>query len=453
MKKGSGKSAFVCQSCGYTMPKWMGRCPGCGQWNSIVEEKISPVSQIPGTLTTITVPEPIDRITTGSEYRISTGMDEFDRILGGGIVPGSMILLGGDPGIGKSTMVLQVLGNLATVGYKCLYLSGEESPQQLKMRAERLSIDSNNLYIMTETCMDRILTLCEEFKPEFIVIDSIQTMFTETLSSGPGSVGQIRDVTSLLLSWSKKRGVSCFLVGHVTKEGAIAGPRVLEHLVDTVLYFEGDRNYIYRILRAVKNRFGSTNEIGVFHMKEDGLKEVKSPSSVFLKERPTNMSGSVVIPCIEGTRPVLVEIQALVSSSSLGMPRRTTIGVDHNRVSLLVAVISKRMGVEMGDQDIYVNVAGGLRVDEPAADLAIVGALVSSFLEKPIRRDTVLFGEIGLAGEIRGVNQPDIRIREAVKLGFRRCVLAKGNLDGCRHIMEMDLRGINSLPELVDHLF
>ncbi len=434
------------------MPKWMGRCPGCGEWDSIVEEKQIPDYDLKSKID-IQYPEPLTKISTEKIPRIKTEIEEFDRILGGGIVKGSMILLGGDPGIGKSTIVLQVMGSLTQKGHRCLYISGEESPQQIKMRAERLGLKDESLYILSETCMDGIIPLCDNFKPEFIVIDSIQTMFTQSLSSTPGSIGQIRDVASLLLQWTKKNDVSCFLVGHVTKEGAIAGPRVLEHLVDTVLYFEGERNSIFRILRAVKNRFGSTNEIGVFHMSQDGLKEVKNPSSIFLKERPEKSPGSAIVSCIEGTRPLLVEVQALVNSTTFGMPRRTAMGIDHNRISLLVAVISRRMGIEMGDQDIYVNVAGGLKIYETAADLGIAGAMISSFLDKPIVQDTVMFGEIGLAGEVRGVNQPDIRVKEAIKLGFKRCILSKGNLESCKHINSAQLLGVSSISELIDHLF
>lgn len=451
MKKGHEKTIFVCEACGYKMPKWMGRCPGCGEWDSVVEEKQKP-SVLKKKASDISKPEPLTSISTQERPRIKTQIDEFDRILGGGIVQGSMVLLGGDPGIGKSTIVLQVMGRLSEGGYRCLYVSGEESPRQIKMRADRLRINTPHLHIISETCMEHIISICEDFRPDFIVIDSIQTMFTESLPSTPGSIGQIRDVTSMLLQWVKKHGVSCFLVGHVTKEGAIAGPRVLEHLVDTVLYFEGEKHSVFRILRAVKNRFGSTNEIGVFHMTQDGLKEVKNPSSIFLRERPHSSPGSAIVPCIEGTRPVLVEIQALVSTTTLGMPRRTAMGIDHNRISLLVAVISRKVGLEMADQDIYVNVAGGLRVYEPAADLGIAGAMISSFLDKPTIEDTIMFGEIGLAGEIRGVDQPETRLKEAIKLGFKRCILSKGNLEPCKHINGAELIGISSISELIDYL-
>jgi DNA repair protein RadA/Sms len=398
-------------------------------------------------------PQPIDSISLDPELRLKTGILEFDRTLGGGIVPGSMVLIGGDPGIGKSTLLLQVVASLSKERLRALYLSGEESPQQIKIRAERLSIRAENLYLLTGTCIEHLFERIDELQPNLLVVDSIQTVYTETLPSAPGSVGQVREVCTRLLNWAKKTGIPTFLIGHVTKDGAIAGPKVLEHLVDTVLYFEGDNSHAFRILRAVKNRYGSTNEIGVFEMKDSGLEEVGNPSRIFLEERPEGASGSVVIPCLEGTRPLLLEIQALVGPSPLGMPRRTAIGVDHNRISLLVAVLGKRMGIEMGDQDIFVNVAGGMRVDEPAADLAMVSAMISSFLDKPVDKNLVVFGEVGLAGEIRGVSQPEVRIKEARKLGFSRCVLPKGNLEACSRIEDMELVPVDSVTKLIDILF
>jgi DNA repair protein RadA/Sms len=380
-------------------------------------------------------------------------MGEFDRTLGGGVVPGSLVLIGGDPGIGKSTLLLQVVARLSREGLKVLYLSGEESPQQIKLRAERLAIQSDNLYVLAGTCIENVFEKTEVVKPRLLVIDSIQTIYTDASPSAPGSVGQVRETTSRLLNWAKKTGVPTFLIGHVTKDGAIAGPKVLEHLVDTVLYFEGDSSHAFRILRAVKNRYGSTNEIGVFEMKDTGLYEVGNPSRLFLEERPEGASGSVVIPCLEGTRPLLVEIQALVGPSPLGMPRRTAIGVDHNRISLLVAVLGKRIGIEMGDQDIFVNVAGGLRVDEPAADLAIVSAMISSFLDRPVDKNMIVFGEVGLTGEIRGVSQAELRIKEANKLGFSRCILSRSNLEGCSLTSGMELVGVDSVRSLMDVLF
>jgi DNA repair protein RadA/Sms len=430
----------------------MGRCPECGQWDALVEEtqdknvrevKTSGVGQ----------PQAISAMSLGAEFRFRTGITEFDRTLGGGLVPGSLVLIGGDPGIGKSTLILEVACGLSGNGLKALYLSGEESPQQIKMRAERLSIQSENLYVLTGACLEDLFDRVRALNPDFLVVDSVQTVYTNTLPSAPGSVGQVREVASRILTWSKETAKPTFLIGHVTKDGAIAGPRVLEHLVDTVLYFEGDHTHAFRILRAVKNRYGSTNEIGVFEMKDRGLEQVSNPSRIFLEERPLDASGSVVIPCLEGTRPVLVEIQALVGPSPLGMPRRTSVGVDHNRISLLVAVLGKRVNMEMGDQDIFVNVAGGFRVEEPSADLGIVSAMISSFLDRPVDRDTIVFGEVGLAGEVRGVSQPELRIKEAKKLGFERCLLPRSNLEGCRPISGMALISVGSLRELVEVLF
>lgn len=446
------KLIFVCQSCGYQTSKWLGRCPDCGQWNSFVEE-ITASGKKPGVPSSMGAPQRIDAISLDPEMRLKTGVEEFDRTLGGGLVPGSLVLIGGDPGIGKSTLVLQVADRLSRGGLKCLYVSGEESPQQIKLRAERLSVNAEDLYVLTGTCVEDILERVEALKPGLLVVDSIQTMYTDSLPSAPGSVGQVREVSARLLHWAKKTGMPIFLIGHVTKDGAIAGPKILEHMVDTVLYFEGERSHAFRILRCVKNRFGSTNEIGVFEMKNSGLEEVGNPSRIFLEERPEGASGSVVLPCLEGTRPLLVEIQALVGPSPLGMPRRTSIGVDHNRISLLVAVLGKRMGLEMGDQDIFVNVAGGLKVDEPAADLAIVCAMISSFLDKAVDDNLVVFGEVGLAGEIRGVSQPEWRLKEAAKLGFTRCLLSRSNLECCASLTGMELLGVDSVRGLLDVLF
>ena len=446
------KPIYVCQSCGYQAVKWLGRCPDCGEWNSMVEELVK--SERKGkTSSAMSQPQTIDAISLAPEMRLKTGMIEFDRTLGGGVVPGSLVLIGGDPGIGKSTLILQVLDRLSRQSCRALYLSGEESPQQIKLRAERLSVHSENLYIMTGTCIEDFFEKLAPIKPDLVAVDSIQTVYTNDMTSAPGSVGQIREVAARLMTFAKQSGVPIFLIGHVTKEGAIAGPKVLEHLVDTVLYFEGDKGHVFRILRSVKNRFGPTNEIGVFEMKDTGLAEVDNPSRIFLEERPQDVPGSVVIPCLEGTRPVLVEIQALVGPSPLGMPRRTAIGVDHNRISLLVAVLGKRIGMELGDQDIFVNVAGGLKVDEPAADLGIVSAMMSSFLNRPVDRNLVVFGEVGLAGEIRGVSQPDLRIREAKKLGFSRCLLSRNNFEGANSPGDMELGGVESIQELYELLF
>jgi DNA repair protein RadA/Sms len=446
------KVIYVCQSCGYQAPKWLGRCPGCMEWSTLVEEFAETGTRRAPSYA-MGEPQTITSISLDPQLRLKTGIAEFDRTLGGGLVPGSLILIGGDPGIGKSTLVLQVAAILSGTGIKALYLSGEESPQQIKIRAERLSVQSKNLYILSGTCIEQLFERIETLKPNLLVIDSIQTVYTEALPSAPGSVGQVREVSIRLLNWAKKTGIPTLLVGHVTKDGAIAGPKVLEHLVDTVLYFEGDNSHAFRILRAVKNRFGSTNEIGVFEMKDTGLAEVGNPSRIFLEERPERTSGSVVIPCLEGTRPLLLEIQALVGPSPLGMPRRTAVGVDHNRISLLVAVLGKRIGLEMGDQDIFVNVAGGLRVDEPAADLGIVCAMISSFLDRPVDKNLVVFGEVGLAGEIRGVSQPELRIKEAAKLGFTRCLLSKSNLEGCSHITGMELTALDSVKGLMEAIF
>jgi DNA repair protein RadA/Sms len=452
MKKNAPKTVYVCQHCGHETPKWMGRCPGCGEWNGLVEEIRGPLSR--GEKVSPTVrPHLISEIPADPENRMKTGIREFDRTLGGGIVDGSLVLIGGEPGIGKSTLVLQMAGGLSQAGARCLYLSGEESPRQIKMRADRLSVHMENLYVATGTCLETLLMQVDDMKPDVFVVDSIQTIYTETFASAPGSVGQIREVSSRFQKWAKESGTPTFLVGHVTKEGAIAGPKVLEHIVDTVLYFEGDRSHQFRILRSVKNRYGPTNEIGVFAMKESGLEEVGNPSRLFLEERPEDVSGSVVIPCLEGTRPLLVEVQALVGPGSMGMPRRTSMGVDHNRISLLVAVLAKRLGLEMGDQDIFVNVAGGLKVIEPAVDLGIISALVSSFRDRPVDRDLVVFGEVGLAGEVRGVGQPELRIREAKKLGFSKCLLPKTNHRACGRIKGMQLFPVNAIGDLLDILF
>jgi DNA repair protein RadA/Sms len=446
------KFIYVCQSCGYQTVKWMGRCPDCNQWNSMVEEFSGPVKE-KGHPAALSEAESINAISVIQEMRLKTGISEFDRTLGGGMVPGSLVLIGGDPGIGKSTLILQVLDRLSRQGCRSFYLSGEESPQQIKLRAERLSVHSEDLYVISGTRIEGFLESRESLRPDIIAVDSIQTFYTDDIPSAPGSVGQVREVASRLMTMAKETNIPVFLVGHVTKEGAIAGPKVLEHMVDTVLYFEGDRGHVFRILRSVKNRYGSTNEIGVFEMKDTGLEEVDNPSRIFLQGRPENAPGSVVIPCLEGTRPVLVEIQALVGPSPLSMPRRTAIGVDHNRISLLVAVLGKKLGLELGGQDIFVNVTGGLKVDEPAADLGIISAVMSSFLERPVARDVVMFGEVGLAGEVRGVSQPELRIKEAKKLGFSRCILSKNNLEGSKPIKGMEFMGVESIQELYDALF
>ena len=421
------RTIYACQSCGAQSPKWMGRCPECGEWNSLVEEQ-----EVSASATAVeklktgsqSVPTPITAIESGQDFRFSSRIHEMDRVLGGGIVPGSVVLIGGDPGIGKSTLLLQMAGGLSLAGWKVLYVSGEESARQTRLRGERLHVSHPSLYILTETCLEYILKHVEDLNPNVLIIDSIQTMYTTTLSSSQGSVSQVREVSAQLMLFSKRTSVSTFIVGHVTKAGAIAGPKVLEHIVDTVLYFEGERQHIYRILRSVKNRFGSTNEIGVFEMKTRGLEEVPNPSALFLSERPEGqVAGSAVTCSIEGSRPILIELQALVTPTNLGTSRRMTKGVDANRISLLIAVLEKIVGLYMQAQDVFINVVGGVKIDEPAVDLSLCLAMTSSFKNLPLDHQTVMFGEVGLAGEIRTVPYAEQRIREAEKLGFTRCIL------------------------------
>ncbi|MEW6188133.1 MAG: DNA repair protein RadA [Thermodesulfobacteriota bacterium] len=450
------KTFFACQSCGFQSPKWLGRCPDCGNWNTLVEESLSasaaphPWEEGPGRKS---APQPLKEISGQGELRHRIGTPELDRVLGGGVVPGSAILVGGDPGIGKSTLILQVLDRLAGKGHKCLYISGEESAQQIKMRGERLGAGQSQVLVVSETSLDAVFKILKEYQPRFVAVDSIQTIFSGEISSAPGSVSQVRESAGRLMVWAKKWDTSLFLIGHVTKEGIIAGPRVLEHMVDTVLYFEGERGHAFRILRAVKNRFGSTNEIGVLEMKDTGLEEVKDPSLLFLSERPLNVAGSVVVPSLEGSRPILVEVQALVSQTNFGVPRRTAMGVDPNRVSLLVAVLEKKAGLNLLNQDIFLNVAGGIRIDEPAVDLGVAAVLSGSFLDRPISAQTVLFGEVGLTGEIRAVSQSLVRVKEAQKLGFTRCLLPKNNLEQVAKTEGMELIGIGSLQECLSILF
>ena len=449
------KIVFACQSCGFQSPKWLGRCPDCNQWNSLVEEREETVSHPRAELSlgSREDPAPIHAITSAEKGRVLSGIGEFDRVLGGGLVGGSVILIGGDPGIGKSTLLLQAFAAISQKGLKCLYVSGEESQAQIKIRAERLGITAPNLLVLSETSLERILDQVKKLKPAVLVIDSIQTIFTSSLPSAPGSVAQVRETSGSIIVSAKKTELTTFLIGHVTKDGAIAGPRVLEHMVDTVLYFEGERGHNFRILRAVKNRFGSTNEIGVFEMKEAGLKEVTNPSEIFLMERPLQVPGSAVVCSMEGTRPILVELQALVSRSYLAVPRRTTIGVDHNRVALLVAVLEKKMGAKLFDQDIFVNVAGGVHVDEPGVDLGIVVAIASSAREEIIDAKTVFLGEVGLAGEIRGISQAESRVREVGKLGFERCILPASNSAQLKHISYPEIIPVSGLRECWKILF
>ncbi|MBI5197270.1 MAG: DNA repair protein RadA, partial [Nitrospirae bacterium] len=429
-----GKTVFHCQSCGYQSVRWLGRCPDCGEWNSLVEEpeRRSGKGQNRSGAVQSSAPSiiPLSSVSGKEEERSSTQIGELDRVLGGGIVPGSVVLIGGDPGIGKSTLLLQMAQHLATQGKGVLYVSGEESPQQVKMRAGRLGSITEGIYILSETRVEAVLGFIdgyiktrENLPLEVVIVDSIQTLFTEEISSAPGSVSQIRESASLLMGFAKSSQTAVFMAGHVTKDGAIAGPRVLEHIVDTVLYFEGDRGHPFRILRAVKNRFGSTHEIGVFEMEGSGLREVSNPSALFLSERPQQAAGSVVVSTLEGSRPIFTELQALVCPSGLGIPRRTAIGVDYNRVLLLLAILEKRVGLHLHGQDVFINVAGGIEITEPAIDLGVIAAVASSFREIPIDPSTFVQGEVGLAGEIRTVASVEIRLREASKLGFKRCVL------------------------------
>ncbi|MDM8515922.1 DNA repair protein RadA [Desulfobacterales bacterium HSG16] len=456
MTKKSSKTIFSCQTCGHQTPKWLGRCPDCGKWDSFAEEvKDSSASGKSGLHITQSKakPVPIDSVSIEDEERIYTGISEFDRVLGGGIVAGSLILIGGDPGIGKSTLMLQALYGLARKKHKVLYVSGEESIRQIRLRSRRLQTVASELFVVSEVNLDAIVLMIESEKPDVLVIDSIQTMYNGELTSAPGSVSQVRESAMRLMLMAKRTGIPSFLVGHVTKEGAIAGPRLLEHMVDTVLYFEGDRSHVFRILRAVKNRFGSTNEIGVFEMKEQGLEEVKNPSAVFLSERPCEAPGSVVAASMEGTRPILVELQALASKTNLGTPRRTILGLDHNRVALLAAVMEKKLGMHLMGHDIFMNVAGGVKVDEPAVDLAIVAAVASSFVDKPVPEGNVVLGEVGLTGEVRAIGHADIRVAEIKKMGFKRCIVPHSNLTRMSSISDIELVGVSNVAEAAAALF
>lgn len=436
---------FVCQQCGCESPKWLGRCPDCETWNSFTEEAVRPTAVKINTTVPFSAPRPISEIVVGEFDRHNTGIGEFDRVLGGGIVPGSVVLIGGDPGIGKSTLLTQVAGNLGTGSQSTLYVSGEESPEQIKLRAGRLGVSDDRLFLMAETNIEQIEACVNFMKPGALVIDSIQTMYDPALESAPATVSQVRSNTAILTRIAKSSGIPVFIVGHVTKEGAIAGPRVLEHMVDTVLYFEGDRHQTYRILRAVKNRFGSTDELGIFEMREEGLMEVANPSEILLSERTSGGAGSVVTATIEGTRPLLVEIQALVAPSYFSAPRRMATGVDYNRSLLILAVLEKRLGLSLGNRDVYVNVAGGIRIVEPAVDLAVAAAVASNLKELPVDGNTAVIGEIGLAGEVRGVSQLDKRIREAQRLGFKRAVVPAHNLRNAGKHSEIKVIGVDSV--------
>ena len=443
--KGS-KTVYFCQECGNESPKWLGQCPVCGAWNSFVEEVVEKTSSKAQREKRDVRPTHLSEIISSDEKRISSGMPELDRVLGGGIVQGSMVLVGGDPGIGKSTLLLQVCRNLCSRKVDVLYVSGEESLQQIKIRADRMGTFDDQLSLLCETNLDIIRSVVDRSRPRVLVIDSIQTMYSETVGSAPGSVSQVRESTAVLMQIAKGMNITVFIVGHVTKEGLVAGPRVLEHMVDTVLYFEGDRHAAYRVLRGVKNRFGSTDEIGVFEMCQNGLQEVANPSAFMLNGKPRGASGSVVACSIEGTRPILVEIQALVCN--FNMPRRTAAGCDYNRVNLLMAVIEKRAGLRLAESDAYINIAGGIRMNEPAVDLGIVLAIISSYKEMPVPDDLICFGEVGLSGEVRAVNLAEQRIAEAAKLGFSRVIMPKVNLSGIRgKYRQLDLVGVENVQE------
>ena len=446
------KSVFFCQNCGHEESKWLGQCPACKEWNTFVEEKVTSVKA--GTVRDKkeALIVALSSVETDEDERMMTEMAELDRVLGGGIVPGSLVLVGGDPGIGKSTLLLQVCQRLAAMNKKILYISGEESLKQIKLRANRMGDFSHTLFLLCETNLDMIRNVIEQQTPDMVVIDSIQTMYNEEVGSAPGSVSQVRESTNILMQLAKGLGISIFIVGHVTKEGTVAGPRVLEHMVDTVLYFEGDRHASYRILRAVKNRFGSTNEIGVFEMQKRGLVEVENPSEFMLSGRPEHASGSVVACAMEGTRPMLMEIQALVCKSSFGMPRRTAAGLDYNRVNLLMAVLEKRAGLPLSSYDAYVNIAGGIRMNEPAADLGIVMAIASSYKNKPVSEDAIVFGEVGLSGEVRAVTMPEQRVAEAKKLGFKTCILPEVSVKGLGQVEGIEVIGVRSVNQAMNLL-
>jgi DNA repair protein RadA/Sms len=450
------KTHFVCQSCGYQAPKWLGKCPGCLEWNTFAEERIIeekiPERDLLG-FEAEAVPTSITEILREERGRLEIGIGEFDRVLGGGIVFGSVILVGGDPGIGKSTLLLQMMNCLASKGKRVLYISGEESLQQTKMRAERLGIFSEPLFVVSETSLEKILQDIQTLKPFAVVVDSIQTIYSSDFPSTPGSITQVREASSRLLYLAKHLSIPIFLVGHVTKEGFIAGPKVLEHMVDTVLYIEGEANHAFRILRSVKNRFGSTNEIGVFEMKDSGLVEVLSPSEFFLSERAQHTSGSVVMASIEGSRPILIELQALVIPTHFGVPRRTAQGVDPNRVSLLVAVMEKRLGMHLLNQDIFLNIAGGIKVEEPAVDLGVIASIASSLKNQTIDPELVVFGEVGLGGEVRGISQPEVRVKEASRLGFKRCLLPRQNQEKIKGVKGIELIGARTVEDAIKIFF
>ena len=447
------KTVFACQACGFESSKWLGRCPDCGEWNSFVEERQEASSPVRGKAPGVVFggrPQAYDVVDGTDAERIPTGLAEFDRVLGGGIVPGSMVLIGGEPGVGKSTLLMQVAYLLGRHGGAVLYVSGEESPRQIKLRGERLGVTGGGLHLMGETSLERILEAVDELKPIALVVDSVQTVYSSKFPSAPGSISQVREVATQLLFLAKGRGITTFLIGHITKDGSLAGPKSLEHIVDTVLYFEGDKRQHHRIVRAVKNRFGAASELGVFEMTGTGLQPVPNPSALFLSERREGSPGSAVVATVEGSRPMLVEVQALVSPTSFGNPRRMSLGIDPNRTSLLLAVLEKREGLELLGDDVYVSVAGGLEVTEPAADLGVVAAVASSLRNRPLRADTVVFGEVGLAGEVRSAGQALLRVREAAQMGFKRCVLPARSVP--KDAPAIELIGVHTLTEALDSL-
>ena len=447
------KTVFVCSGCGYESPKWMGKCPACNEWNSFYEEKVVSSSNSKlGSKKEISKPIELNKIEGKSEAKISTGFNELDRVLGGGLVNGSLILLGGEPGIGKSTLILQICNKIKTDG-KVLYISGEESGEQIKLRADRLGVKNENLLFLSETNIENIEENILSINPKLVIIDSIQTMFSEDITSAPGSVSQVREITAKIMRTCKENGVTTILIGHVTKDGNIAGPRVLEHMVDTVLYLEGERYFAYRMLRGVKNRFGSTNEIGMFEMQSEGLVEITDPSKVLISERDENPSGSVIIASMEGTRPLLVEFQALTTPTVFGMPRRTANGIDYNRLAVLIAVLEKKVGINLGNQDVYLNVVSGLKINEPAIDLGIIAATVSSFKNVPIDSKTVVLGEVGLTGEIRSVNLIEKRLKESEKLGFKKCIIPESNKKLLKENYKLDIIGVKNVNEVMNALF
>ncbi len=447
------KTIYTCQSCAHTVPKWLGRCPGCGAWDTFLEERSQRAPKRAYISPDAGRPMPISALDISEDARVMTGIAELDRVLGGGIVPGSTVLVGGDPGIGKSTLMLQAMGSFARAGHRVLYVSGEESVRQIRLRGERLGAVSEELVVFAETSVERVLEEAALIKPDVLVIDSVQTMQSMEIESSPGSLSQVRESTARLIGYAKSAEVPLFLVGHVTKEGNIAGPKTLEHMVDTVLYFEGERGHQFRILRAAKNRFGSVMEIGIFEMGPAGLAEVLNPSEIFLAERPEGASGSAVVSSLEGTRTILVEVQSLVCPTAFGIPRRTVVGVDYNRVMLLAAVLEKKAGIALASHDIYIKVAGGIRLDEPAVDLGVIASISSNFFDKAIEPRTVVFGEVGLAGEVRGVHQVEPRVMEAVKLGFKRCILPKDNLKGLKKSIPMELVGVATIKEAIERFF